>query len=189
VSWSRLAGLTGFIGLMLWSLWSAGDGHLVTFWDLPSYVIVIGCTAALLLATFGWASTCRAIAALMVPRITSPDQADAVSFFRLGAVFALASGFVGVLIGLVAMLKSMEDPSQIGSGMAIALLTQLYGAILAVLLYVAGAVIARREATGETLSAMARRAVPVAGILAVIGVLGSTLTFMILLVSMANFDA
>ncbi len=53
---------------------------------------------------------------------------------------APAFGMIGTLIGLVQMLAGMEDPSSIGLGMAVALLTTLYGAVLAnvVFLPVAG---------------------------------------------------
>ena len=44
---------------------------------------------------------------------------------------APAMGMIGTLIGLVQMLSSMEDPKTIGPAMAVALLTTLYGAILA----------------------------------------------------------
>jgi chemotaxis protein MotA len=44
---------------------------------------------------------------------------------------APAFGMIGTLIGLVIMLKNMDDPAAIGPGMAIALLTTMYGAILA----------------------------------------------------------
>lgn len=44
---------------------------------------------------------------------------------------APAMGMIGTLIGLVQMLSSMDDPKQIGPAMAVALLTTLYGAILA----------------------------------------------------------
>ncbi|GAB5440166.1 MAG: MotA/TolQ/ExbB proton channel family protein [Fuerstiella sp.] len=44
---------------------------------------------------------------------------------------APAFGMIGTLIGLVQMLKSLDDPSQIGGGMAVALLTTLYGAVIA----------------------------------------------------------
>ena len=44
---------------------------------------------------------------------------------------APAFGMIGTLIGLVQMLANMDDPSQIGPSMAVALLTTLYGAILA----------------------------------------------------------
>ncbi|MEX2173313.1 MAG: motility protein A [Pirellulaceae bacterium] len=45
--------------------------------------------------------------------------------------FAPAFGMIGTLLGLIVMLGNMADPSTIGSGMAVALVTTLYGAILA----------------------------------------------------------
>lgn len=45
--------------------------------------------------------------------------------------YAPAFGMIGTLIGLVVMLKNMDDVSKIGPGMAIALLTTMYGAIIA----------------------------------------------------------
>jgi chemotaxis protein MotA len=49
--------------------------------------------------------------------------------------FAPAVGMLGTIIGLVQMLMQMEDPSQIGAPMAVALLTTFYGTILANLLF------------------------------------------------------
>ncbi len=45
--------------------------------------------------------------------------------------FAPAFGMIGTLMGLIIMLGNMSDPSSIGAGMAVALITTLYGAILA----------------------------------------------------------
>jgi chemotaxis protein MotA len=44
--------------------------------------------------------------------------------------FAPAFGMIGTLLGLVMMLGNVSDPSAIGPGMAVALLTTLYGALL-----------------------------------------------------------
>ena len=44
---------------------------------------------------------------------------------------APAMGMVGTLIGLVQMLSDMNDPKSIGPAMAVALLTTLYGAMIA----------------------------------------------------------
>lgn len=44
---------------------------------------------------------------------------------------APAFGMIGTLVGLVQMLASMEDASAIGPAMAVALLTTLYGAVIA----------------------------------------------------------
>jgi len=54
-------------------------------------------------------------------------------FFRAVAATAPSMGMVGTLIGLVQMLQQLDDPSAIGPAMAIALLTTLYGAVLAFL--------------------------------------------------------
>jgi chemotaxis protein MotA len=45
--------------------------------------------------------------------------------------YAPAFGMIGTIIGLIQMLQSMEDPSSIGPAMAVALITTLYGALLA----------------------------------------------------------
>ncbi|GAB6067107.1 flagellar motor protein PomA [Methylothermus subterraneus] len=44
---------------------------------------------------------------------------------------APAFGMIGTLVGLVQMLANMSDPSSIGPAMAVAILTTLYGAVLA----------------------------------------------------------
>lgn len=44
--------------------------------------------------------------------------------------FAPAYGMIGTLMGLIIMLGNMDDPSSIGAGMAVALITTLYGAII-----------------------------------------------------------
>ncbi|MCD8522643.1 MAG: flagellar motor protein PomA [Saccharospirillaceae bacterium] len=54
-------------------------------------------------------------------------------FKSLGDV-APAMGMIGTLIGLVAMLANMDDPKSIGPAMAVALLTTLYGAMVATML-------------------------------------------------------
>lgn len=51
--------------------------------------------------------------------------------FRAIGDVAPAMGMIGTLVGLVQMLTNMSDPKSIGPAMAIALLTTLYGAMLA----------------------------------------------------------
>ena len=65
------------------------------------------------------------VAAIMTRHSNGKKIVDAV------AAAAPAFGMIGTLIGLVQMLKSLDDPSQIGGGMAVALLTTLYGAVIA----------------------------------------------------------
>jgi chemotaxis protein MotA len=53
------------------------------------------------------------------------------AIFRAIGDVAPAMGMIGTLIGLVQMLSNMDDPKAIGPAMAIALLTTLYGAVIA----------------------------------------------------------
>ncbi|MBT3400736.1 MAG: flagellar motor protein MotA [Rhodospirillaceae bacterium] len=66
---------------------------------------------------------------------------------RSMATAAPAFGMVGTLIGLIIMLDSMgDDPSQIGAGLAVALVTTLYGIMLARLVFApAAAKLQQRE--------------------------------------------
>jgi chemotaxis protein MotA len=68
------------------------------------------------------------------------------------ARFAPAFGMIGTLIGLVAMLQNMDDPSMIGAGMATALLTTLYGALLANVVFIPMADKLARRTIEETLT-------------------------------------
>ena len=56
---------------------------------------------------------------------------NAALMYRSWADIAPAMGMIGTLCGLVGMLQAMDDPKAIGPAMAIALLTTLYGALIA----------------------------------------------------------
>lgn len=64
---------------------------------------------------------------------------------------APAFGMIGTLIGLVQMLRALDDPSKIGGGMAVALLTTLYGAVVANLFCIPLAGKLETKAADETL--------------------------------------
>jgi chemotaxis protein MotA len=51
--------------------------------------------------------------------------------FRQMAKYSPAFGMIGTLIGLIQMLRNVNDPSAIGPGMAVALITTLYGTLIA----------------------------------------------------------
>jgi chemotaxis protein MotA len=62
-------------------------------------------------------------------------HADGKKILEFMGSAAPAFGMVGTLIGLVQMLKNLQSPDQIGAGMAVALITTFYGAILANLIF------------------------------------------------------
>mgnify|MGYP001087024125 FL=1 len=54
-----------------------------------------------------------------------------IGFWDALAAMGPAWGMIGTLVGLVNMLNNMSDPSRIGGDMAVALITTLYGSVLA----------------------------------------------------------
>ncbi len=70
---------------------------------------------------------------IMEAEITSIEgrHIAATNIIETMAAFAPAFGMIGTLLGLVNMLKNLSDPSALGAGMAVALITTLYGSIIA----------------------------------------------------------
>lgn len=58
-------------------------------------------------------------------------HAESQGIFETLAAQFPAWGMIGTLIGLVLLLKNLDDPSTIGPSMAVAILTTMYGSILA----------------------------------------------------------
>lgn len=58
-----------------------------------------------------------------------------IALFEALGSYAPTFGMMGTVIGLINMLGNLSDPSQLGLGMSLALLTTLYGVLFANLLY------------------------------------------------------
>lgn len=78
----------------------------------------------------------------LIERVLATDTATQLARQQVGlhvlkraAEVAPAMGLIGTLIGLVQMLGNLSDPDKIGPSMAIAILTTLYGAILAYMIF------------------------------------------------------
>lgn len=56
---------------------------------------------------------------------------DGKSLVQGVATYAPAFGMIGTIVGLILMLANLDDPDTIGPSMAIALITTLYGAVVA----------------------------------------------------------
>lgn len=63
--------------------------------------------------------------------LTTDRHTAAIDIFKAIGDVGPAMGMIGTLVGLVQMLSNMSDPKSIGPAMAVALLTTMYGAMLA----------------------------------------------------------
>ncbi|WP_417226560.1 flagellar motor protein PomA [Amphritea sp.] len=67
-------------------------------------------------------------------KLTNDRHQTGISVFSSMGDVAPAMGMIGTLVGLVQMLSNMSDPKSIGPAMAVALLTTLYGAMIATMI-------------------------------------------------------
>ena len=117
----------------------------IIFFNVPSVLIVVGGTWALTLFSFplqNVVSIGRYFGYTVMPPKPGADQSKVIGELEIGIVmftkmksYAQATGWVGFLIGVVLMLGSIDsdfnEPAEIGPAAAIALLTVLYGTIIA----------------------------------------------------------
>ena len=81
---------------------------------------------------------------------TEDRHKNKISFWDTLGSMGPAWGMIGTLIGLVNMLYEMDDPSSIGPSMAVALITTLYGSLLAN--WICAPVAAKLKANNSTAS-------------------------------------
>ncbi len=60
---------------------------------------------------------------------------NAVALLNKGSKIAPALGLLGTVIGLIEVLRSLEDPARIGPAMSLALMTTAFGSVLGSLVF------------------------------------------------------
>ncbi|MHC4873419.1 MAG: MotA/TolQ/ExbB proton channel family protein [Planctomycetota bacterium] len=106
-----------------------GLDRVAGYIDIPSILIVFGVTFAVLLMGPGYTDFKLAIARAIYGRVSSLSEADRlISIFELSAFTAIMSGCIGTFVGLINMFGGgMDDHAALTAGMAVALITHLYG--------------------------------------------------------------
>jgi len=130
--------ISGVIGLglfvLLVGLAVVPSRNAVIFVNIPGLIMCVGATTALGTMSFGIGDMIRGVRALRVLLVRVPPETVSsreVSVLRglIGPVYA--SGLIGVLIGQINMLVSLQDPSMIGAAWATLLTCPFYAVLLA----------------------------------------------------------
>ena len=186
---SVLSVLVGIIGFFcVWGVAVAigeGNSPLSAFLNLPSLLLVIVAPILILAGIYGWAGVVNAWAWVVRRPAPGRPAEDAAIFFQLAACFSLVSGFLVTAVGLILTLRQLESLRQLGAGMAVALLCQLYGVFLATAYLATSTYVARRHGGASGPGPAARRSVGIAGLIAVAGVLTAMIAFGILMLSIS----
>lgn len=98
--------------------------------NMPAAIMVVGMTLGMLL--FGGSSIGSMLGTLFRTDANPQAVREAASDWRVAAAYAISAGAIGTLVGLIIMLKNMDDPARVLPGLAISLLTSLYGFTLAI---------------------------------------------------------
>ena len=134
---------------------------------------------------YGWAGVVDALSFVIRKPTPGKTAADAATFFRLWAAFALASGFLTTLVALIVMLGHMEEPSHLGPGLAVAMVSQLYGVLTAMACIALAAAVTRRHNGPAGLAPVASQAAVVGGVTVVAGTITTLMAFGILMLSLS----
>lgn len=132
MNFSGIMGLLGFWVLLGTAI--ALGGRPLIFLNLPSAIVVSGVVGGAGLMMFGLKDFLNSLLGLRALIVRVPIEAlqrQQAQVLRGLIPAAYAGGALGTLIGVIQMLASLDDPSQIGAGMALALLTVLYSVMLA----------------------------------------------------------
>ena len=105
-----------------------GMGTSSLFIDPPSTIPILGFTIGALLLS--GAGIPRMFAAVFSSRATPDELKAAIHGWAQARTYAVAAGFIGVIIAGGVLLVNMDDPADIGPGVVLAFLPLLYGIIL-----------------------------------------------------------
>ncbi|MDZ7619833.1 MAG: hypothetical protein U1E05_22775 [Patescibacteria group bacterium] len=125
IGWFIVAGLVAASAISL--------GHDFRYFiDFPSAVFVVGIVIGGIWAAYGPGRACGAVIRALKGRPSNAaDLRVELGVLRLAHQLSWAAGIVGMLIQLVTMLGTMDDPAAIGASIAGSLVSVLYGAVLA----------------------------------------------------------
>ena len=124
-------GILGFVIMFVLAIVGlSASGSLGHVLDIPSVLIVIGVSLGMLLMAFG-SSLGAAIMTIFRKNAEREALVFGIVVFKRGRSFAIASGVVGTMIGMVSILANLDYIAALGPGLATALITSIYSLALA----------------------------------------------------------
>lgn len=126
---ARLFGIFIFISLLSLAI-LLGSTSFGAFIDIPSAMIVYGLSLGLLLSAGQFKNTLHAIASyLSQDNISDTEVETYKNCLKSSALIVLFSGIVGLFLGLIQILNDYSDPTSLGHGLAVAILTLFYSTL------------------------------------------------------------
>ena len=109
--------------------------------DVASLICVLGPVLGGCLIAYG-SNTYKGCGAIFKPTLSREEAEIAIDVYKLAVRISIGAGFIGVMFGLIAMLGAMGggssdswDMSAFTHGLALALISTLYGLVFAFILF------------------------------------------------------
>ena len=120
---ARLITMSVIIGII------AMTGEVTPFVDLPGLIFVALVGTGITVAAHGLRVFELGFRA-MLGMIRDDEHEEVAQFGHTAVQSFVAAGWIGAIIGAVQALSQMDDPSAIGTGIALSLLTVFYGYLI-----------------------------------------------------------
>ena len=117
---------------LMGTIYSSG-GVIVTYLDIPSLILSVLLPAILMIVLYGFTDLKMMLRAPFDPKTSRENLFKADAFYKTFSRLSLAAGCIAVLIGVIAMLKNLEDPTAVGPNMAVSLISLFYAGLVNVL--------------------------------------------------------
>jgi len=143
-----LISLVIFLGGIILAITLAG-ASVLAFADLPSFVLV-GIFPFLFISTlYGFKEMAQAFSMPFRKESNQDNFAKAYTFFQKYGNTTWLTGIIGVIIGIIAMLANLDDKSQIGPSVALAIVSLLYSALINVLVVIPFLLLLKKQMTTQ----------------------------------------
>jgi flagellar motor component MotA len=106
-------------------------GSWLLFYNPPSLMLVLGCSLALILASYGGKGFGLLFRAPFSRKLTPDEIQRSIEVYKDFKVYLIASGILGVFIGAILILANLRDPAALGPNLAVTLITAFYGIFFA----------------------------------------------------------
>ncbi len=112
-------------------------GCIACFFDIPSLLMVLLPTLLMLLTCYRLSEMGQYFSIAFSDKKADPVELEkGIGFFKAMQKYLFIASGVGVMMGLIAMLATLDDPEYIGKGLALALLTMLYSLYFTIIIAV-----------------------------------------------------
>jgi flagellar motor component MotA len=129
VIWMVLA-----LGVVVFAIITSG-GKIIGYINIPCFVMVFGTSFLLSLCNFNPKEMGRAFkAAFSGAPADGKELHNALVFFKSLQRYAVISGVLGTMTGVIALLPNAEDTASLGPNFSLALITLYYGVIFAIVI-------------------------------------------------------